>query len=148
MVLVSTQVTFSIRLRFVPPPCFRLPEAAVTRLTGVVWAASADCADVGKVDGMADRLTDTQIDEALEGLDGWARAGDSIERSFEFADFVGAFGFMASCALVAESMNHHPEWSNVYNKVEVTLSTHEAGGLTQLDIELAARMSELAHRAG
>jgi Pterin-4a-carbinolamine dehydratase len=96
---------------------------------------------------MAERLTDTQIDEALGGLEGWHRNGDAIERSFEFADFVSAFGFMASCALVAEAMNHHPEWSNVYNSVEVTLSTHDAGGLTQLDIDLATRMSELAARA-
>lgn len=95
---------------------------------------------------MAERLTDTQIDEALEGLEGWTRAGDAIERSFEFADFVSAFGFMTSCALIAESMNHHPDWSNVYNKVEVTLSTHDAGGLTQLDVDLAARMSALADR--
>lgn len=97
---------------------------------------------------MAERLTDDQIDEAVRDLDGWTRAGDTIERSFEFADFVSAFGFMASCALVAESMNHHPEWRNVYNKVEVSLSTHDAGGLTQLDVDLARRMSELAERAG
>ena len=97
---------------------------------------------------MAERLTDAKIDEALDGLDGWTRAGDAIERSFEFADFVSAFGFMTSCALVAESMNHHPEWSNVYNRVEVTLSTHDAGGLTQLDVDLATRMSELATRCG
>jgi 4a-hydroxytetrahydrobiopterin dehydratase len=97
---------------------------------------------------MAERLTNAQIDEALRGLDGWTRAGDAIERSFRFADFVTAFGFMSSCALVAESMNHHPEWSNVYNTVEVTLSTHDAGGLTQLDVELATRMSELADRTG
>lgn len=97
---------------------------------------------------MAERLTDAQIDSALDGLEGWTRAGDAIERSFEFADFVTAFGFMASCALVAESMNHHPEWRNVFNTVEVSLSTHDAGGLTQLDVDLATRMSELAERAG
>jgi 4a-hydroxytetrahydrobiopterin dehydratase len=95
---------------------------------------------------MAEQLTDAQIDEALSELDGWNRAGDAIERSFEFDDFVTAFGFMTSCAIVAQSMNHHPEWSNVYNRVEVTLSTHDAGGLTQLDIDLASRMSELAAR--
>ncbi len=97
---------------------------------------------------MAEPLTDEQIDEALGGLDGWSRAGDAIERTFQFADFVTAFGFMSSCALVAESMNHHPEWSNVYSRVEVTLSTHDAGGLTHLDVDLAARMSELAGRVG
>jgi 4a-hydroxytetrahydrobiopterin dehydratase len=93
---------------------------------------------------MADRLTDEQIDDALRDLDGWSRAGDAIERTFEFADFVEAFGFMTSCAIVAQSMNHHPEWSNVYRTVEVRLSTHDAGGLTQLDVDLATRMSELA----
>lgn len=97
---------------------------------------------------MAERLTDAQIDEVLRGLDGWTRSGDTIGRTFRFADFVTAFGFMSSCALVAESMNHHPEWSNVYNRVEVTLSTHDAGGLTQLDVDLATRMSDLADRTG
>lgn len=96
---------------------------------------------------MAERLTDAQIDEALGGLGGWTRDGDAIVRSFEFADFVSAFGFMASCALVSESMNHHPEWRNVYNRVEVSLSTHDAGGLTQLDVDLATRMSELVDHA-
>jgi 4a-hydroxytetrahydrobiopterin dehydratase len=95
---------------------------------------------------MAERLTDAQIEEALGGLEGWTRAGDAIHRSFEFDDFVTAFGFMTSCAIVAQAMNHHPEWSNVYNRVEVTLSTHDAGGLTQLDVDLATRMSELAAR--
>ena len=95
---------------------------------------------------MAERLTDAQIEEALGGLEGWTRAGDAIQRSFEFDDFVTAFGFMTSCAIVAQAMNHHPEWSNVYNRVEVTLSTHDAGGLTQLDVDLATRMSELSAR--
>ena len=84
----------------------------------------------------------------MRDLDGWTRTGDTIERSFRFADFVSAFGFMASCALVAESMNHHPEWRNVDTKVEVSLSTHDADGLTHPDIDLAMRMSELADRAG
>ena len=71
------------------------------------------------------------------------RAGDAIERSFEFDDFVTAFGFMTSCAIVAESMNHHPEWSNVYNRVEVTLSTHDVDGLSSLDAKLARKMDSL-----
>jgi 4a-hydroxytetrahydrobiopterin dehydratase len=95
---------------------------------------------------MADRLTDEQIEDALGGLAGWSHDDDAIHRSFEFDDFVTAFGFMASCALVAEAMNHHPQWTNVYHRVEVTLSTHDAGGLTQLDVDLATRMSELAGR--
>ncbi len=93
---------------------------------------------------MAEPLTDEQIDRALSELDGWSRTGDAIERTFRFDDFVTAFGFMSSCALVAESMNHHPEWSNVYSRVTVALSTHDAGGLTQLDVDLATRMNELA----
>ncbi len=95
---------------------------------------------------MAERLDDDRITAALDDLPGWSRDGDAIERTFEFADFVAAFGFMASCAIVAESMNHHPEWSNVYRTVTVRLSTHDAGGLTELDIDLAQRMNELADR--
>jgi 4a-hydroxytetrahydrobiopterin dehydratase len=93
---------------------------------------------------MTERLDDDQITAALTDLPGWSRSGDAIERSFEFADFVTAFGFMASCAIVAESMNHHPEWSNVYRTVSVRLTTHDAGGLTELDVDLAGRMNELA----
>lgn len=73
-------------------------------------------------------------------------ARDGIVRQFFFADFVQAFGFMAQLALVAERMNHHPEWSNVYNRVEVLLTTHDAGGLTALDIELARQADEIHRR--
>jgi 4a-hydroxytetrahydrobiopterin dehydratase len=73
-------------------------------------------------------------------------ARDAIVRQFFFADFVQAFGFMAQLALVAERMNHHPEWSNVYNRVEVLLTTHDAGGLTALDIELARQADEIHRR--
>ena len=69
---------------------------------------------------------------------------DAIARSFKFKDFNEAFGFMTRAALVAERMNHHPEWFNVWNRVDVTLSTHDAGGLTELDIKLAAAMDKLA----
>lgn len=95
---------------------------------------------------MTERLDDDRITTALAELPGWSRDGDTIERTFEFADFVTAFGFMASCAIVAEKMNHHPEWSNVYRTVSVRLTTHDADGLTELDLELAGRMSELATR--
>ncbi len=70
--------------------------------------------------------------------------GDKLARSFRFSDFVAAFGFMSQAALVAERMNHHPEWSNVYNRVDVELTTHDAAGLTRLDFELAAAMSSIA----
>ncbi len=84
---------------------------------------------------------------ALAKLSGWAaKPGDrdAIEKTFKFADFKTAFGFMSSCALKAEQMDHHPEWFNVYNRVEVTLTTHDADGVTELDIELAGFMDALA----
>ena len=86
---------------------------------------------------------------ALEQLPGWsAVTGDraAIERPFKFADFKGAFGFMTSSALKAEQMDHHPEWFNVYNRVEGTLTTHDADGVTELDLELAAFMDALASK--
>jgi 4a-hydroxytetrahydrobiopterin dehydratase len=83
---------------------------------------------------------------AVGQLSGWtARAGrDAIAKTYTFADFNAAFGFMARVALVAEKMDHHPEWSNVYNRVEVTLTTHDAGGVTQKDIDLARFMDGAA----
>jgi 4a-hydroxytetrahydrobiopterin dehydratase len=86
------------------------------------------------------------IRAALSKLDGWTLAGDgaSIQRTFVFSDFSEAFAFMTRSALAAEQFDHHPEWSNVYKTVEVTLSTHDAGGLTRLDFELAARMNRFA----
>jgi 4a-hydroxytetrahydrobiopterin dehydratase len=83
---------------------------------------------------------------ALKRLSGWRRAEgrDAISKTFNFADFNEAFGFMTRAALVAEKMDHHPEWSNVYRKVEVTLSTHAAGGLTEKDIKLAEAMERIA----
>ncbi len=95
---------------------------------------------------MAQRLTDTERDEALAGLEGWNRVEgrDAIAKTFEFKDFNAAFGFMTRAALVAEKMDHHPEWSNVYRMVDVVLSTHDAGGLTELDIRLARAMDRIA----
>ncbi len=80
-------------------------------------------------------------------LSGWAvKDGDrdAIEKTFKFADFKSAFAFMSACALKAEQMDHHPEWFNVYNRVEVTLTTHDADGVTALDLELASYMDALA----
>ena len=81
----------------------------------------------------------------LELPAGWARVQgrDAIAKSFKFKDFNQAFGFMTRAALIAEKMDHHPEWFNVYNKVDVTLSTHSAGGVTDLDIKLAAALNAL-----
>jgi len=84
-----------------------------------------------------------EIKDALAGLPGWrAVAGrDAIAREFRFKDFNAAFAFMTRAALLAEKMDHHPEWFNVYNKVDVTLSTHDAGGVTQKDIDMAKAMN-------
>jgi len=88
------------------------------------------------------RLTDAEIDAALSALPGWTRVGEGLERSFRFADFTRAFAWMTRVALLAEKADHHPEWSNVYNKVEVRLTTHDAGGITAKDIALATAMEQ------
>jgi 4a-hydroxytetrahydrobiopterin dehydratase len=95
---------------------------------------------------MATKLTADQRATALAGLAGWAsvKDRDAISKSFKFKDFNAAFGFMTRAALIAEQMNHHPEWFNVWNRVDVTLSTHDAGGLTDLDIRLAKSMDAIA----
>jgi len=95
---------------------------------------------------MGARLTADEQQKALGALDGWKLADgrEAIVRSFSFASFVEAFGFMAKVALIAEKMDHHPEWSNVYNRVDITLATHDAGGLTARDVELAAAIDRIA----
>lgn len=93
-----------------------------------------------------DRLAEEAIGSELARLDGWAlsEAGDGIERTFAFRNFSEAFGFMSRVALAAEKLDHHPEWRNVYGTVEVRLSTHDAGGLTELDFRLASRIDRIA----
>jgi 4a-hydroxytetrahydrobiopterin dehydratase len=88
---------------------------------------------------MAAKLTGKALEDAVAKLQGWKPSGShgAIARSFKFADFNEAWGFMTRVAMAAEKADHHPEWSNVYNKVEITLSTHDAGGVTEKDIELA-----------
>lgn len=83
------------------------------------------------------------LEPIVSDLDGWSLRTHQLYRRFEFADFSEAFGFMARCALLAEKMDHHPDWSNVYNTVEVRLSTHDAGGITELDVKMARAMSSL-----
>ncbi|MEO0479175.1 MAG: 4a-hydroxytetrahydrobiopterin dehydratase [Planctomycetota bacterium] len=95
---------------------------------------------------MATRLTDDQVREALERLDGWSIENGKLHSEFVFRDFREAFGFMAQIATAAEAMNHHPEWFNVYKTVRVHLTTHDAGGLTELDIALATEMNQRADR--
>ncbi len=89
------------------------------------------------------KLTDDAITTALAELDGWERQGDKLHKTFVFADFSEAWGFMSRAALAAEKMDHHPDWSNVYRTVKVDLNTHDAGGITALDIELARAMNRL-----
>ena len=95
---------------------------------------------------MAQKLTGEARKSALARLNGWSEAAgrDAITKKFVFKDFNQAFGFMTRAALAAEKMDHHPEWFNVYKTVEVTLSTHDAGGLTELDVKLAGAMDRLA----
>ncbi|MFS2175578.1 4a-hydroxytetrahydrobiopterin dehydratase [Rhizobium pisi] len=95
-----------------------------------------------------EKLERAAAEAELTKLAGWALndAASSISKTFKFANFVEAFGFMTEAALAAEKLNHHPEWFNVYSKVEVTLNTHDAGGLTELDFKLARAMEKAAAR--
>mgnify|MGYP000229263372 FL=1 len=95
---------------------------------------------------MAAEKLPTEIANRLQELDGWVLSDDtlSISKTFEFGNFVQAFGFMTQCAIHAEKLGHHPEWSNVYKTVEVKLTTHDANGLTELDFSLARRMEKAA----
>jgi 4a-hydroxytetrahydrobiopterin dehydratase len=90
------------------------------------------------------KLPEDEVTRRLAEVTGWTLHAGKLHREYKFADFVEAFGFMASAALVAERMNHHPEWFNVWNTVEVDLTTHDAGGITARDFELAAAMERLA----
>jgi len=95
---------------------------------------------------MAKKLDDAARKDMAQRLPDWETVDgrDAISKSYKFKDFNAAFGFMTRSALVAEQMNHHPEWFNVWNKVDVTLSTHAAGGLTELDLKLAEAMDRIA----
>ena len=93
---------------------------------------------------MAKALGQAEQFERLGDVPGWTIEDGGLTRTFMFPDFVSAFGFMASVALVAERMNHHPEWLNVYNRLTVRLTSHEVDGISNLDFELAAKMSDLA----
>lgn len=91
-----------------------------------------------------EKLAGDALAEAVAGLPGWSLRDGKLHREFRFPDFVAAFGFMTRVALVAEAMDHHPEWSNVYSRVSVDLTSHDAGGITTRDVALARRMDELA----
>jgi 4a-hydroxytetrahydrobiopterin dehydratase len=89
-------------------------------------------------------LAEGELARALEALPGWSVAGGKLHREYRFADFNAAFGFMTRVALEAERMNHHPEWSNVWNRVVIDLVTHDSGGITASDLALARKMEALA----
>ena len=91
-----------------------------------------------------DKLSSEAVAEALQTLPGWTVRDGKLFREYKFANFTLAFGFMAAAATVIEKMDHHPEWFNVYNRVEVTLATHDAGGVTEKDIAMAKAMDAYA----
>lgn len=90
------------------------------------------------------KLAADAVSAGLSELPGWSLKDGKLHRVFEFPDFTRAFGFMAAVATVAEKLDHHPDWTNVYNRVTVNLETHDQGGITELDLKLAAKMNELA----
>jgi 4a-hydroxytetrahydrobiopterin dehydratase len=89
-------------------------------------------------------LSRPELDQQLSNLAGWSIQNDKLHKEFKFKDFVRAFGFMSSMALFSESIGHHPEWFNVYNKVIVDLTTHDSGGITSKDIDWASKANDLA----
>ena len=93
---------------------------------------------------MTMKLNDTDIADRLNSVQGWELVDGKLHRDYKFGNFVQAFAFMTGAAIEAEKMNHHPEWFNVYNRVDVTLATHDAGGVTARDIKLAAAMDRIA----
>ncbi len=99
---------------------------------------------------MTDTLNSDQVDRLLAAHPGWTLADDglSVSTTIEFANFVEAWGFMSEIAIEAEKLNHHPEWSNVYNRVAITLTTHDANGLTERDVALAGQIVESLNRRG
>ena len=90
------------------------------------------------------KLSDSEIRQELNSLQGWSVQDGKLHKEYKFADFIHAFGFMSTAAIAIEKMNHHPEWSNVYNRVTVDLTTHDAGGISQNDIDLARLLDGIA----
>lgn len=130
---------------------FARPASVPTRERGIVMAAgsTADAVTVLQEIAMS-RLDPRQLATALASLPGWRHdpARSAIVRNFAFADFTQAFAFMTEVALAAEKRDHHPEWTNVYNRVEIALTTHDVGGISQRDVELAAHADEVFRRFG
>lgn len=95
---------------------------------------------------MPSRIPGPEVDATLDVIGDWVRSGDKIKASYKFKNFQTAFDFMTEVAAEAERLNHHPEWFNVYNKVDIELTTHDLGGITDLDLEFARTISEMANR--
>ncbi len=91
------------------------------------------------------KLSEAEVQGALSSLQGWSIAGGKLHREFKFKDFKQAFSFMTGAALIAESLDHHPDWSNVYNRVTIDLVTHDLGGISTFDLEFAKRIESLLH---
>jgi 4a-hydroxytetrahydrobiopterin dehydratase len=94
----------------------------------------------------AKKLNEHDVSTALQRLPGWSIKNEKLHRDYKFADFAHAFGFMATAAVLIEKMNHHPEWSNVYNRISVDLTTHDVGGITEKDVELAGLLEKIASK--
>lgn len=92
---------------------------------------------------MVEKLNDEQVQACAAKLTGWSVANGKLHRECQFKDFIEAFGFMSKVAMEAQAMNHHPEWFNVYNKVTIDLATHDAGGITKFDCDLAKKINAL-----
>jgi 4a-hydroxytetrahydrobiopterin dehydratase len=92
------------------------------------------------------KLNDNDIRTAVEKLSGWILKNEKLHREYNFPDFAHAFGFMAMAAVAIEKMNHHPEWSNVYSRVSVDLTTHDSGGITERDVKLAGVLERIAQK--
>jgi 4a-hydroxytetrahydrobiopterin dehydratase len=95
---------------------------------------------------MRPKLSDAELNSAVSSLPGWTVQNGKLHRELKFSDFIHAFGFMATSALAIEKKNHHPEWSNVYNRVTIELVTHDSGGITDADIDLARTLDRIAAR--
>ncbi len=91
------------------------------------------------------KLSEKEINDNLEGLEGWTYNDNSLQTSFEFENFKEAFTLMTRIAFEAEAQNHHPDWSNVYNQLEISLSTHDAGGVTEKDFKLAKAIEKIVN---
>ena len=92
------------------------------------------------------KLTDSEIEAALADLPGWSVTGGKLHREYRFTDFIHAFGFMATAAVAIEAIGHHPEWFNVYHTVKIDLTTHDAGGISSSDIDLASKLEAIARK--